>query len=136
MDRDPIKTAVRERRRKQRMGDARACACCGVTDLECLNGRTIIEDHHALGKAHEGHLTLPLCLNCHARASETQRKNCVDLSPQRTILDRLIACLRGIIAFLGDLLQVAERWLENLEEFVKQLDARLPSWRSLVGELP
>jgi hypothetical protein len=87
-DKNPrLDQAVRDQRRRNRLGDEAECQTCGDSTLThltkvmglvlcqcCLalaRGRTILEAHHIAGR-HEGP-TLLVCGNCHGELSDLQR---------------------------------------------------------------
>jgi hypothetical protein len=82
MDRDPIKTAIRETRRENRLGQLRVCFLCGYADpvafvvvtpewsIEKGVPRSFFEKHHPNGEEHDREFKMPICRNCHARATE------------------------------------------------------------------
>lgn len=47
------------------------------------------------------------------------------------ILDRVIACLLGVAAFLPGLGRSCGQWADQLKRFAKMLDERLPGWRDM-----
>ncbi len=79
--------AVREQRRRNRLGEDACCEACGESTLThlvkviglvlcqcCLSvarRRTVLEAHHIAGR-HEGPVLL-VCGNCHSELSELQR---------------------------------------------------------------
>jgi hypothetical protein len=83
MDRYPSRTAGREMRRLQRLGiGPLVCFRCGYIDpialirvkVEWLVAKglpkSIFEDHHIVGEKHDPDLTVLICRNCHALATE------------------------------------------------------------------
>ena len=72
---DPIRTDARRARRVRALAPDAACVLCCVTTLEALIAadRTLLEAHHACGRANDPALTVPVCRNCHAVLTEGQR---------------------------------------------------------------
>jgi hypothetical protein len=84
---EQLDRAVREQRRRNRVGEDACCETCGDSTLThlvkviglvlcqcCLavaRGRNVLEVHHIAG-GHEGP-TLLVCANCHTELSELQR---------------------------------------------------------------
>lgn len=126
MSEDPMKTEKRRAKRELMIGRDQACALCGVSELFALMR---FDEHHAAAKAHDPNLTVVLCLNCHARATETQRQEGVRFKPQSTLIETVIAGLTSILAFFRDLCDGLERFVEMLRESVRRLDAEHPDWR-------
>ena len=142
IDRDPEKTAVRTAQSELRLGVDAACVFCGLGHLAALQEvmdpalakavrQAVLEEHHVLGRALDPNLKIILCRTHHAIAHETLRRGGVPMIPQDNILDRLIVCLRGLIAFLHDLSNALERHLAELEALRTFLDARYSTWRDL-----
>lgn len=131
VDRDPTRTAAREARRRKLLGPDASCALCGVRWLEMLRNACagLLEKHHVLGRAHDPELTIVLCHNCHTRATEAQRRGEVPMKPQSNVIDRAIAALKSLEAFLEAALDALARWIADLEGFLKFLDTKFPSWR-------
>ena len=80
IDRDPVRTAVREKKRRDRLPPDAACAVCGERSPYALRTvddpaldrfvRNWLERHHVLGRKTDPRLTIVLCLNHHAQAGE------------------------------------------------------------------
>lgn len=142
VDRDPTKTAVRKARRQRRLGRNAACAWCGEGALETLRAvndaalaervrQTLLERHHPLGRAHDPRLTIILCRNCHARATEGQRRSAVPMEPQNKVLNHAIARLRASGVFHRDAADAEDRMADKLEQFAGFLDTEYPTWSEL-----
>lgn len=140
MDRDPVKTAVRRARRQQRLGSEASCAFCGVPDQESLRSvddpklrdrirQRLLERHHPLGSAQDPELTITLCRNCHALATESLRCADVHMVIQGNPLDRQIASSKAWGAFYRDAAEAEDRMVEDWEEFSDFLDDECPDWR-------
>lgn len=99
MEENPIQNDVRKTKRRCKLGENPACAHCGDRRPE------VLEKHHLVGKANEPALTITLCRNCHAVATERLRQSGVSMEPPPTLLQRLLAILKGIAC---SLIQVAE----------------------------
>src|SRR5262245_49744934 len=98
---DPVRSDARRARHLRKLGPDAACALCGVMTPEVLivAKRTVLEAHHACGRAHDPDLTIPLCRNCHAVQTEGQRMAGVDFSPPSTFLHQLVAALTSLGMF-------------------------------------
>lgn len=131
MERNPIRNDARVAKRERRLGRDAACALCGVTAPEALTraNKTLIEWHHAAGRAHDAALTVPLCLNCHRIATEGQLRAGVSFEQQATLPERLLHWLRAIAVFLRDLAASVERFAEWVLSFIAGLDRDYPDWR-------
>jgi hypothetical protein len=131
---DPsMSTDVRQARQQRRVGPNAACVMCGITNPEQLRlvRRTLVEQHHVLGKAHDEALMVPLCLNHHAQLTEDQRSRGVRLQNAATFPERLEAMLRGLAAFFERLAERFHNWADQLLAFIQGLDAGWPGWRSM-----
>lgn len=126
MSEDPIKTEKRRAKRELMVGRDQACASCGISDLFALRR---FEEHHAAGKAHDPNLTVVLCLNCHALATEAQRQEGVDLTQQLNPIEVAAQALKSLLAFFRLLCDGFERFIEGLSNEVARLDREHPSWR-------
>jgi hypothetical protein len=51
------------------------------------------------------------------------------MKPRGHVLDRAIAALKSLEAFLETALHAVARWVADLEELMQFLDAKFPSWR-------
>jgi hypothetical protein len=93
----------------------------------------LIEYNHVAGRANDPDLTVPMCLNCHARYSAMQRLNDVDLEwyPERTALDWVRDSAAQIAYLLRQLADVLELWAEALGTASAGLDDKYPFWRHL-----
>ena len=92
-DKNPKRTAAREAKRQRRFPPDAVCMTCGES------AHVALEMHHPMGAAHEAGLTVPLCKNCHAKATEDQYREDVPLSATDSFLDRLAAILGALAAF-------------------------------------
>ena len=139
IDRDPIQTAVRERRRRDRLPPGAACAFCGERSPFALRTvddpdldrsvRGYLERHHVLGRKTDPGLTIVLCLNHHAKATESLRRGGVPMETQRDPIERLIAATKAVETFLHDAQLALERWIQELEGLAAFLDGLVPDWR-------
>lgn len=137
-----MKTFVREAKREQRLGRDAVCVWCGVRDLEALREvpkesslaavirKSIMEEHHVLGRANDPDLKIILCLSCHAIASESQRREVVPLKPQKNALDHIIASHKANACFLRDYAIAEDRKVEELEALAGFLDSEYLDWRT------
>ena len=135
MNRDPIADALRRERRRYRLGDDAACSFCGEGDSVVLKKitdkalrrairRKILEAHHPVGAAHDPELRIWLCLNCHAKATEGQRRGCVDFKPQNDVWRRHIERLKSQQAFFLSYADATGCWVEELEAEDQRPDSR------------
>lgn len=134
---DPIGAdGVREYARRK-LPPSAVCVVCGERDATVLRQRerTLLEAHHVAEEANDPELTVPLCLNCHRRQTNNQDAVGVvlDRDPSRSILEKLIGLLRGLGVFFEALARSLVSRAASLEQFVDELDAAMPEWRSLPG---
>ncbi len=127
-DMNPKKTAVREAKRQRRLPPDAACVTCGE------NAYVALEMHHPMGAAHEPNLTVPLCKNCHAKATEDQLREDVSLSATDSFPDRLAAILGALAAFFRFLADAFNRLQSQVKEFAGNLEVTHPEWRAELGE--
>ncbi len=103
IDKNPIKTARRLTRRKEQ----KRCLLCGRT------GVTIELDHTA-GRNHDALLKGPLCVSCHATATELRRRADADMQFQHNPIRRVKCALKATAVFLHMLADALRRWAELL----------------------
>ena len=127
-DKNPKKTARREARQRRRVPRDACCIFCGESDPR------VLEMHHVLGRAHEPDVTAPVCTNCHRKESDRQIREEVPLSGTDNLPDRLAAILGALAAFLRSLADLLDRLADQVKAFIGNLDARLPDWRTELGE--
>lgn len=141
MQQNAIQHAARRAKQQRRVGKDASCALCGYAEPEALRrapiskldrkARSIIERHHVVGRNHDQTLTIPLCRNCHAQATEQLRQKGVSMKQPNTTLERLISILKALAAFFEMLGDACFRWAEALVRFVAGLDAEYPAWREM-----
>ena len=127
-DMNPKKTAVREAKRQRRLPPNAVCSTCEES------AHVTLEMHHPMGTAHEPNLTVPLCKNCHAKATDDQYREGVPLSATDSLPDRLAAILGALAAFFRFLADAFNRLQNQVKEFAGKLDLALPGWRAELGE--
>jgi hypothetical protein len=129
---DPIGSEMRRQRREDTFGAHASCALCGIANLDVLTPapRSFLESHHAVGRANDNGLTLPLCRNCHAAVTEGYRNAGVSLGLPPTFLHKLVAVLRALGSFLTTVGQRLATWAEALIRLMVRFDETLPEWRN------
>ena len=141
MKRKPVQDAVRRTKQKRRVGEHAVCVLCRRAEPEALkrvalselNGTTrrLVEQHHVVGKRNDATLTVPICLSCHAVATEQLRSVAASMQQPRTLLEKLIAILKALGVFFKQLGESCLKWAAELAAFVQSLDARFPAWRTM-----
>lgn len=127
-DMNPKKTAAREARRQRRLPPDAACVTCSE------RSHVTLEMHHPMGAAHEPNLIVPLCKNCHAKATEDQLREEVPLSATDNLLDRIAAILGAVAAFFRFLADALNQLQGQVKDFAEKLDAKFPAWRTELAE--
>jgi hypothetical protein len=130
-DQDPIKTAVRSTKRKQRLGKgAHACLLCGYSEPEGLvpvkpewleaHGvpRCLLEEHHLVGHKRDRELVALLCRNCHAKATEGLLREGISMQPEDNPKALVATMLDALAVFLEMLAAAVRRWAEMLRQAV------------------
>src|SRR5438046_6692910 len=132
MANDPMARARRRHRRRQKLGPDARCFSCGVSNPVQLMqiGKSVLEEHHPYGYAHEPSRTCVVCLNCHALYSAAQLDDGVPLTPQSTVVERLHEVIAALGAFLGVLGDVLLEWADRLAAFIRGLDQNYGDWRN------
>jgi hypothetical protein len=87
-----------------------------------------------MGRAHEPNLTMTLCMNDHAKATEGQLREEVPLSATDNILDRVAAIFDALAAFFRFLADSFNRLAGQVRDFVGSLDGKYPEWRSELSD--
>src|SRR3954447_1137980 len=107
MEMNPIGNDARLARRERRLADDYECLLCHIRAPEVLVRfyGDLVEFHHLAGYRNDPELGVMLCLNCHAQATEAQRRGGVELgrAPQPCPLGRLISWLVGVGVFFASL---------------------------------
>ena len=125
MDRDPNRTALREARRIQELGDIPSvCAFCSyegpviLVTLRWLNAhgvpKKLLEDHHINGRKHDPKLKIPLCRNCHAECSEGVLRAGVSMRFERNQRERMALSLEAQAAFFEDFAKAQQRLADQV----------------------
>jgi hypothetical protein len=130
---DPINNDARRTTRAQKLGADAVCVRCGEPQWETLipGNRSLLEAHHLVGKANDADLTVPLCRNCHAILTEKLRQVGASMNNPLTLLDRIVAILRCIGAFLGSIGNKFLQWADQLTRFMAALDRNVAHWRTM-----
>jgi hypothetical protein len=133
MEMNPIANDARLARRERRLPDDYECLLCQIRAPEVLLRfyGDLIEFHHLAGYRNDSQLGVMLCLNCHAIATEAQRRGGVELgrAPQPCPLARLISWLAGVGVFLHSLAHSAARLAGTLRDLLRFLNEKYPGWR-------
>lgn len=129
---DPIANEVRRAIRETQFSEHAGCVLCGYQNVDALRFvvRSVIELHHAVGRANDAELVVPLCANCHAVVTAGYRDAGVPLNNPSTILHIFVAAFRGLGAFLEMLGQKMAAWADWLISLIARLDVELPDWRT------
>ena len=133
MELNPIGNDARLARRERRLRDDYECLTCGIRAPEVLVRfwGDLVEFHHVAGYRNDPELGVMLCLNCHAIATEAQRRAGVELGrqPQPCPLSRLISWLAGVGEFLRSLAESAARLAATMRDLRRFLDDQHPGWQ-------
>jgi hypothetical protein len=76
------------------------CQLCLYDSRLARVGVKVIEWHHLLGRAHHPHLTVAVCVNCHAKLTEHQRDIGANLRSQPDLLARLTQAIPNALAYV------------------------------------
>jgi hypothetical protein len=130
-DQDPIKTAVRRRRKQERFGDVKPfCILCGNGTIETLARarldwleerippERLIELHHVVGENHDPNLVVPLCMNCHRVVTEGLARAGVSMLPEPEPGERVALMLDALAVFCQFLVDSLRKWAEFLRKSV------------------
>ena len=133
MDNSPINTEARRARREQRLGAGATCVLCGESALEVLTQipRSLIEQHHVVGKNHDSNLKISVCRNCHAKFHEQTAQEGADLREAPMLLERLLNMLKSLAVFFRMLGDALGEWARRVERLIRDLDKGFPEWRAI-----
>lgn len=114
------------------MGANVQCLLCEFRKPEALVRvrRSLLERHHVVGRLTDPDLIVHLCLNCHAVMTEKYRGAGVSMRPA-SVLEKVIAALRGFGSFLPAAGETCFRWATALQRFTAALDSKFPEWRDM-----
>jgi hypothetical protein len=132
---DELRKEVRREVWRLRLGPGvKECALCGEDDLTVLKraSRTLVEFHHLAGRANDADLGVFLCLTHHAKCTEAMRLGVrLNRAERRSLLERLVAVLRGLAIFFELAAKVLQSLADELAALVDVLDAEQPGWRTI-----
>ena len=113
-----VNTALRQAKRAVRIPEGSCCLLCLLSDPVCLVevDRTFLELHHIVGRIHDGQLTVWLCRNCHALATEGLLAAGASMRREPDPSKRVALMLRALAVFLKMLAEAVQRWAALLEE--------------------
>jgi hypothetical protein len=126
VDKNPILTARRRRRRQERFGSLNpVCVVCGCKEIEKLAATTIewlshrvslFELHHPVGHHHDPDLVVPLCMNCHRAATEGLAQAGVTMNTVYEPNERVALMLDALSTFFELLVTSLRRWAKFLRD--------------------
>ena len=130
-DQQPIRTARRRTVRADRLGNNAFCLFCGYACPESLTQVTrkwleakgiprdrlnrLLEEHHALGEAHDPNSLVTLCLNCHREITEGLAREGISMYPKKNLRKLIVAVLRGSAVLFESLASSYRRFARLLE---------------------
>src|SRR4051812_16589819 len=125
MDRDPIKTAIRNLARENRLGEGpKVCILCSYGDPLGLIGikkdwvgrhknclpRNLFEKDHIVGRNHDPDFIFPICRNCHAEITELRRRAGITMGFLSDPKEREALRLEALAFFLEMVTAALRRW--------------------------
>jgi hypothetical protein len=121
MDRNPNKTAIRNMRRLERLGENPVCVICGYSSPFALIPvrRSLLEQHHVAVKAHDAELVATLCRNCHAEITEQLLREGLNPHFEPNKIVRISLILTALAVFIEMLAPALRRWAKSLMEAAK-----------------
>lgn len=136
---DYLADEVARRARLEVLYGGKACARCGASDVELLEGYSRIDLHHVAGRGNDPDLVVYLCRNCHAEAhAHLKETGAVDLSPppERNLLEVVATVLVALGTTLVDFGQQLLVYGERLLALIGPLDEHHAGWRGLAEARP
>ena len=131
-DPDPIGADAREATHLRSLGPApHVCEFCGFTDplaliakpLEWVQARVppkFLQDHHVVGRSHDGKLIVLLCANCHLLVHRRYLDAGVDLQFEPDSLKRVALMLRARAVFATLEAERFCEWADLLDKTTKE----------------
>ena len=139
IDQNPIKTDVRRRRRQERFGELDPkCVLCGHPELETPEMETLeemetltpvtpgwlkehgIEYHHVVAAERDSEFVVPLCLNCHRKATEGLARADVAMTCEENPVKQVASMLEGLAAFFDEVVDALRRWAATLRKSLEE----------------
>jgi hypothetical protein len=95
------RTAARKAKRSRIFGPNAVCMFCKFDNPVALIAvnRTLLEEHHVHGAAHEDGTRIPVCRNCHALLTEGLLENGTSMKSKRSLLERIVEMCRALEVF-------------------------------------
>lgn len=112
-DRQPIRTARRKARQREREQDGVAVPACPLC----------IEDHHTAGRNHDPLLTGPLCEKHHRALHEQIRRAGISLSFEHDPKKRVAKALRSSAVYDRARADAMDRWAAALDPSEEDKDS-------------
>lgn len=96
-----------------------ACILCLYSNPVALIevDRTLLQEHHVNGQAHDPATLVPVCLNCHAELHAGMRDNGTSLEPKRSFLEKLAEVHRAREVFARAEADAHARIADRLDEY-------------------
>lgn len=135
-DSDPVGKAVREQRRRERLGENPVCVLCDVDDPRALvpADPRLIEEDHVFGRQRDPDTTVPLCRNHHAILTEERRDAGISMQSGPNPLEETAQKHRSLGLFFRRLGNALCEDAEAIWDAVERLDRDCPEWRDVLEE--
>jgi hypothetical protein len=118
VDVNPTATAVRERRRIERLGPNPVCPFCGYSNPVGLMRRlrTLLQADHIFGRKRDSETTIVICRNCHAEITEDRMRAGIPMRRERDPVKRVAFMLLGLSVLFAKLAESMQKAAEDLLE--------------------
>jgi hypothetical protein len=95
--------------------------------------RSLLEDHHPLGRKHGPGVTMLICRNCHAVETERMRDAGIplDSDDERSVVEVVEIVLRAAAILFRSLAEAFEQFADRLHRLIAELDRNVPGWREV-----
>ena len=125
-DVDPIRTAGREKCRRDRLGDSPMCLLCGRTNPIGLTpvplarvprsarAMSLFENHHVTGKVNDPDFTVCLCRFCHALITDGIAQAGVSMRPPASPAEQMNRRLSAFGVLLDNAADALFKWAEEI----------------------
>lgn len=108
-----VRTAIRETRRAQRLGDNPCCHFCWESNpLRLVRGR----GHHPTSRKRDPELATVVCGSCHLEAHGRLTDAGIPMEMEGTVKARTASRLRAMAQFRRQEADALEKWADELED--------------------
>lgn len=129
-------TAARRARRGRMFPADTACVVCGYNNpiALVLVEKTVLDEHHVLGRKIDDAARMVMCRNCHALVTEDLLASGVSMEGASNILETMVQVQAALAVTHRTLGDAHGRFADQAREAIRYLDARIPEWRDALED--